>query len=100
MVSEQDVRKSLDISNEYDVELDDDVKFNEIRHGVEFKCLHCQAAFMSGFDQVWVYKCTRARWYNPERKARFILATECPSCKEHIATWAEKSDTYMYLGRQ
>lgn len=54
MVSEQDVRNSLDISSDYDVELDDDVKFNEIRHGVEFKCLHCQAAFMSGFDQVWV----------------------------------------------
>lgn len=104
MVSEQDVRNSLDISSEYDVELDDDVKFNEIRHGVEFKCLHCQAAFMSGFDQVWVYKCTpmrgSARWYNPERKARFILATECPSCKEHIATWAANSDTFRYLGRQ
>jgi hypothetical protein len=28
------------------------------------------------------------------------LATECPSCKEHIATWAEKSDTFRYLGRQ
>jgi hypothetical protein len=23
------------------VELDDNVKFNEIRHGVEFKCKHC-----------------------------------------------------------
>lgn len=104
MVSEQDVRKSLDISSEYDVELDDDVKFNEIRHGVEFKCKHCQAAFMAGYDQVWVYKSTpvrgRARWYNPERKARFILATECPSCKKHIAAWAENSDTFMYLGRQ
>lgn len=54
MVSEHDVRKSLDISSEYDVELDDDVKFNEIRHGVEFKCKHCQAAFMAGYDQMWV----------------------------------------------
>lgn len=104
MVSEQDVRNSLDISNEYDVKLDDDVKFNEIRHGVGFKCKHCQAAFMAGYDQMWVYKCTpmrgRARWYNPERKAKFILATECPSCKKHIAAWAENSDTFMYLGRQ
>ena len=104
MVSEQDVRNSLDISSDYDVELDDDVKFNEIRHGVEFKCKHCQAAFMAGYDQVWVYKSTpmrwRARWYNPEREARFILATECPSCKERIATWTANSDTFMCLGRQ
>ena len=104
MVSEQDVRNSLLISNEYDVDLDDDVKFKEIRHGVEFKCKHCQAAFMAGYDQMWVYKCTpmhgNALWYNPERTARFILATECPSCKKHIATWAENSDTYMYLGRR
>lgn len=104
MVSEQDVRNSLDISSDYDVELDDDVKFNEIRHGVEFKCKHCQAAFMAGYDQVWVYKSTPMRgitlWYNPERKARFILATECPACKKHIATWAANSDTFMYLGRQ
>ena len=42
----------------------------------------------------------RARWYNPERKAKIILATECPSCKRHIAAWAENSDTFMYLGRQ
>ena len=90
MVSEQDVRKSLDISSDYDVELDDDVKFNEIRHGVEFKCKHCQAAFMAGYDQVWVYK----------SKAKFILATECPSCKKHIAAWAVNSDTFRYLGRQ
>jgi hypothetical protein len=59
---------------------------------------------MAGYDQVWVYKSTpmrgRARWYNPEREARFILAAECPSCKKHIATWAANSDTFMYLGRQ
>lgn len=104
MVSEHDVRKSLDISSEYDVELDDDVKFNEIRHGVSFKCLHCQSIFMAGYDQVWVYKCTPMRgnalWYNPEREARFILATECPSCKKHIATWATNSDHFRYLGRK
>lgn len=100
MVSEQDVRNSLDISSDYDVELDDDVKFNEIRHGVEFKCLRCQAAFMAGYDQMWVYRCTPMHGYNPERKARFILATECPSCKKHIAAWAKNSDTFMYLGRQ
>lgn len=41
-----------------------------------------------------------ALWYNPERKAKFILATECPSCKKHIAAWAANSDTFMYLGRQ
>ena len=28
----------------------------------------------------------------------FILATECPSCKKHIAAWAANSDTFMYLG--
>lgn len=104
MVSEADVRKSLGISSEYAVELDDDVKFNEIRSGVSFKCKHCQAAFMSGFDQVYVYKSTPMRgnalWYNPERKARFILATECPACKKHIAAWTANSDTFMYLGRQ
>lgn len=104
MVSDQDVRKSLLISSEYDVDLDDDVKFKEIRHGVEFQCKHCQAAFVAGFDQVWVYKCTPMRGnalrYNPERNARFILATECPSCKAHITAWAENSDTYRYLGRQ
>lgn len=103
MVSEQDVRKSLDISSEYDVELDDDVKFNEIRHGVEFKCKHCQAAFMAGYDQMWVYKCTPMRgdalWYNPGAHSQYILATECPACKAHIAAWAENSDAYLYLGR-
>jgi len=51
MVSVQDVRQSLLISNEYDVDLDD-VKFKEIRHGVPFKCLHCQSIFMAGYDQV------------------------------------------------
>jgi hypothetical protein len=104
MVSEQDVRKSLGISREYDVELDDDVKFNEIRHGVSFKCKHCQSAFMSGFDQVYVYKSTPmrgdARCYNPDAHSRYILATECPVCKAHIAAWAANSDAYMYLGRQ
>ena len=103
MVSEADVRKSLNISREYDVELDDDVKFNEIRSGVSFKCKHCQAAFMAGYDQVYVYKSTPmrgdARWYDPSAHSKYILATECPACKAHIAAWTENSDTYLYLGR-
>lgn len=104
MVSEKDVRKSLDISSDYDVELDDDVKFNEIRHGTSFKCKHCQSIFKAGYDQMWVYKSTpmrgMARWFDPGAHSKYILATECPVCKAHIAAWAENSDTHLYLGRQ
>lgn len=102
MVTTDDVRKSLGISEDYDIERDDDVKFKEIRHGVAFQCKHCQAAFVASYNQVWVFKLFRASRpvsLNNTGKVRYALATECPACKAHIAARAENSDTYRYLGQ-
>lgn len=101
MVTNEDVKNSLGITDSYTVERDDDVKFREISHGVAFQCMHCKTAFMTSYDQMWVFRCTPKRdiWHNPANSFRYAMATECPHCKAHIATWTDNTDTYHYLGQ-